>query len=172
MIDTLRLAITWACNYRCSYCCNNAPLNYRDRFRPVRLHEIDWSRYKTVCITGGEPFLVNLISIARLRAIIPQGIQVVIYSNFSGSLFPYTQRQLRPVNYTLSYHPEHSGPLDNFLFRALIVAREPDVKVRINIPGPPQPAYAEAYPELEFKFYEPDGCLNDNEEFLYLTELP
>jgi organic radical activating enzyme len=174
MIDTLRLAVTWACNYRCSYCCNQAPVNMRSHFRPVRWHEIDFSRYQTVCITGGEPFLLSPQSLVNIRRLIPADKVVVIYSNFSAPHFNYQKvyQQLKPVRFTLSYHPEHAGPLDHFVFRALSLALEHQVPIRIAMPGPEQPAYAEAYPELEFKFYEQGNCQRPNEEYLYLTELP
>lgn len=174
MIDTLRLAVTWACNYQCSYCCNQAPLNYRSRFRPVRWHEIDWSLYETVCITGGEPFLLSPKSLVNIRRLIPADKLVVIYSNFSAPHFNYlyAYEQLKPVRFTLSYHPEHAGPINLFVFRALCLANEQQVPIRINIAGTELPAYADAYPELEFKFFAEGDCERSNEDYLYLTELP
>lgn len=57
MIDTLRLVVGWDCNLKCGYCCNNIQ-KFRKEFEPVRLEEVDWKKYKTVCITGGEPLLM------------------------------------------------------------------------------------------------------------------
>lgn len=56
-LRTLRLMITDKCNLTCAYCCNNMQ-EVRSRFVDKKLVDIDFSAYKAVCITGGEPLLV------------------------------------------------------------------------------------------------------------------
>jgi molybdenum cofactor biosynthesis enzyme MoaA len=60
-IDTIRLILTLDCNLKCSYCCNKLESVY-SRFVKKSIDEIDFSRYRNVCLTGGEPFLYKLRS--------------------------------------------------------------------------------------------------------------
>jgi organic radical activating enzyme len=77
--DTLRLIITLDCNLSCSYCCNNLP-EIKSRFVEKELPEIDFTQYKNICITGGEPFL-DKPRLYNLLLHIPRGINVFIYTN-------------------------------------------------------------------------------------------
>jgi organic radical activating enzyme len=56
MKDTARLIISTECNYSCSYCCNEIP-DIKSRFQKIWLKDVDFSKYKNVSLTGGEPFL-------------------------------------------------------------------------------------------------------------------
>lgn len=56
MIDTIRLILFLECNMRCSYCCNEQE-KFSSKFVKKRFDEIDFDKYKNICITGGEPFL-------------------------------------------------------------------------------------------------------------------
>lgn len=62
MKDTLRVLVGWDCNLQCSYCCNKIP-EVRAGVTPAKLEDLDFSKYKTVCISGGEP----LMHLARVR---------------------------------------------------------------------------------------------------------
>lgn len=44
------------CNMNCPYCCNKKE-EFNSQFNKKSFSEIDFSLYKNICITGGEPFL-------------------------------------------------------------------------------------------------------------------
>lgn len=79
MIDTLRLIITLKCNMSCVYCCNQQ-YQFNSQFRCRKFSEIDFDKYKNVCITGGEPFL-NKPLLYTLLDLIPKDKNVCIYTN-------------------------------------------------------------------------------------------
>lgn len=79
MIDTIRVLVSWACNRHCSYCCNEKP-EIRRQFRLVRLQDIDFSPYQTVCISGGEP-LLNLERVKDICDRLDYGQFAVLYTN-------------------------------------------------------------------------------------------
>jgi hypothetical protein len=55
-MDTVRLILFLDCNLSCSYCCNEQS-QFSSQFQEKYLNEIDWDKYKNICISGGEPFL-------------------------------------------------------------------------------------------------------------------
>ncbi len=55
-IDTLRLILFLDCNMHCSYCCNEQK-EFNSKFVKKKFEEIDYNKYKNVCLSGGEPFL-------------------------------------------------------------------------------------------------------------------
>ena len=52
---SLRILITEECNFNCAYCCNKMP-KVRRCFRYKKLNDINFRKYDSICITGGEPF--------------------------------------------------------------------------------------------------------------------
>ena len=63
----------------CSYCCNNIK-KIRSRFIEKTLSEIDFTKYKNVCITGGEPFLAKVLLYSVLFKI-PEFKNIYLYTN-------------------------------------------------------------------------------------------
>ena len=79
MKDTLRLILFLECNMSCSYCCNDNEINSK-QFVQKSFEEIDFTQYKNVCLTGGEPFLNrDMLYSSLLR--IPSDKNVYIYTN-------------------------------------------------------------------------------------------
>lgn len=80
LIDTLRVVIDWRCNLSCWYCCNEQD-SQRSQFGLTSLSVIDFSAYKNVCITGGEPFLFpdKIREVAALAH--AAGCYVIVYTN-------------------------------------------------------------------------------------------
>ena len=79
-IDTLRILVDWKCNLSCSYCCNEQP-QIREQIKPVSMKEINFTRYKVVCITGGEPLLFPLRVVAISQLARFSKAFVVLYTN-------------------------------------------------------------------------------------------
>lgn len=80
MIDTLRLILFTACNMHCPYCCNEIE-SVSKQFKKMKLADIDFSKYKNICLTGGEPFLDHKLLYGLLWAWIPTDKNVYIYTN-------------------------------------------------------------------------------------------
>lgn len=79
-IDTLRLVVTWQCNLACPYCCNRRQ-DVQSRVRVVSLGEIEWTRYSTVCITGGEPLLADPKLLKKVLRRAAWSGRTVLYTN-------------------------------------------------------------------------------------------
>jgi len=79
MKDTLRLILFLECNLKCSYCCNEN-INISKHFVKKKFEDIDFTKYKNVCITGGEPFLRKDILYSVLNKI-PTDKKIYIYTN-------------------------------------------------------------------------------------------
>lgn len=78
-IDTLRLIMTLDCNLNCPYCCNKQE-QFSSQFRKARFTDLDFTLYKNVCITGGEPFMHKLDLVSLIRRI-PRDKNLIIYTN-------------------------------------------------------------------------------------------
>lgn len=80
MIDTMHLYITGLCDHKCPLCCNN--FYDMDKIPVATVEEL--SQVTTVCITGGEPFLVlkdsNHLQM-RLRKQFPNIEHLYIYTS-------------------------------------------------------------------------------------------
>jgi len=79
MKDTLRLLITLKCNFNCEYCCNEQE-EFNSQFCYKNFSEIDLNQYRTICITGGEPF-INRDLLYGILDEIPLNKRVYIYTN-------------------------------------------------------------------------------------------
>src|SRR3990167_2812299 len=79
MKDTIRIILFLECNMRCSYCCNEQE-QVNSQFTKLHFDEIDFSKYKNVCISGGEPFLNRDLLFNTLYKI-PAGKKIFIYTN-------------------------------------------------------------------------------------------
>lgn len=79
MKDTIRLILFTQCNMRCSYCCNEQE-QFNSQFHKMHFEEIDFSPYKNISITGGEPFLWRNILYDVLNSF-PSGKNIYLYTN-------------------------------------------------------------------------------------------
>ena len=79
MKDTARIVIDWRCNMECAYCCNKIP-RFRSQFKSVRLNDIEFSRYRVICISGGEPLLEPTLILAVCERV-PLMTTTVLYTN-------------------------------------------------------------------------------------------
>lgn len=79
MIDTIRIILFLDCNMHCSYCCNEQK-QFSRQFKKMKFEQIDFNKYKNVCITGGEPFLNKQLLYEVLEKI-PHDKNIFIYTN-------------------------------------------------------------------------------------------
>lgn len=79
MVDTIRLILFLDCNLACPYCCNRQEQFY-SKFQYKKFTDIDFSTYKNVCITGGEPFLRKGVLFTFLSKI-PKAKNIYLYTN-------------------------------------------------------------------------------------------
>lgn len=78
-IDTIRVILFLECNMKCSYCCNEQK-QFSNQFVELSFEEIDFRKYKNVCISGGEPFL-NRDVLFRTLLNIPFNKNIYLYTN-------------------------------------------------------------------------------------------
>jgi hypothetical protein len=163
VIDTLRVLVDWRCNLHCSYCCNEQPA-IRSQIKPTRLDDIDFSAYRVVCITGGEPLLRPDLVYAVCQRI-PRGVLRVLYSN-GILLTPPMARQLwgfgiNSINVGLHIESTFS----------VLIQRATASGWRGGIRFHAQDCHrwlADLYPDLEFRFWKMDDCDRPNEDRVVL----
>lgn len=81
-MDTAKIVISWNCNLKCSYCCNEMD-SVRNTFKPITMKEIANSNYKDYELTGGEVFMYPAFEylLNVLWDGIPKGRNVYVYTN-------------------------------------------------------------------------------------------
>lgn len=165
--DTLRVLVSWKCNLKCSYCCNDTLPEIRASIRPTTLESLDFSKYKVVCISGGEPLLfLNRVYETCIRA---RGRYIVLYTN------------------GLLMTPRIAGDLAIWGVNAINVGlHEPKTfhtlirKVWNSVQGLPMSVrfhvedthtdLAIQHRGLNFRFWHKDDCERDNEDRVVLEE--
>jgi len=165
MVDTVRVLVSWQCNMKCPYCCNDTLPEVRAGIRPARLEDLDAARYKVVCISGGEPlmFMSKVRDACRWAA----GRYIVLYTN-GLLLTPETAVMLvswgvRAINVGL-HNPTTFGPL---IARARAAFAGLPVSVRFHVENT-HTYLAGAYPGLAFRFWQRDDCARANEDRVIL----
>lgn len=168
MIDTIRIVVDWRCNLSCDYCCNEKE-RFRRQFKTVSIREIDWSRYRTVCISGGEPLLFPQKIEALCRAV-PPGKFVVVYTN-AFHLSPALAECLdlwgvRAL--TVGLHiPETFGSIITRTSEALAGR---NITARFNVHEAYRERIGAFYPGISFRFWAMDDCDRGNEERVVLAD--
>lgn len=169
--DTARVLVGWNCNLSCPYCCNRIP-EVRERIRVVGLDEIEWKKYRCVCITGGEPMLygnrvIQICERAR-RAQVPL---VVLYTNGLMMRSAYA-RELEALGVgAVNVGLHHSDPQTLMLAiaRVLVSTLETHLKVRFQL-WEGAKDLARPWPGLDVRFWRMDDCERPNEDLFALEE--
>jgi len=164
--DTIRVLVDWKCNLRCSYCCNEQE-RFRSQFSTVSLSSIDFSRYKTTCISGGESlmFMNRVVTVAE-RARAAESF-VVLYTN--GILLTPTIADVlmmcgvQAVNVGLHY-----SAMFPVLIPRITKALE-DTGISLRFQANEQYAnLQEEHPGQTFRLWKMDDCDRENEERVVL----
>lgn len=164
-MDTLRVLVTWKCNLKCHYCCNEIP-EIRAEIEEVDLFDLEVSKYKFICITGGEPLLrPEKIDAICKRTTADQ--TVILYTNgFMLGVVPVNPR-IQYINVGLHRSPEASAILIKEIL-SLGLAQ----KIRFHAQDIHRDKYTELFPkgDVEFKFWHLNDCELSNEKRVVLKE--
>jgi molybdenum cofactor biosynthesis enzyme MoaA len=168
MVDTVRFLLTWKCNLSCDYCCNEIP-EVRKGISPMTMKEyqsFDFSKYKNICISGGEPFL-NEGKLYYTISKIPDSANIYIYTN--GILM--TEKQL----YTLKYLHSNLKGINIGLhepqtFDKLITKWKHDELIRFHVEDIYKEKIRKRYPDVKFKFWHRNDCEMVNEDIFILED--
>ena len=165
MIDTLRVLVDWKCNLKCSYCCNEQE-RFRKDIKPVRLDDIDFAKYKTVCISGGEPLLFP----DRIYAVcqrVPREALIVLYTNgllltpsMAGRLWGF---RIYTINVGL-----HIPSTFDAIIRKAVGSCHSQTDLRFHAQDC-HSYLADLYPDQKFRFWKMDDCDRENEERVVLV---
>ena len=168
MKDTLRILVDWKCNLKCAYCCNEQE-HSRLQFTSTNLYTIDFSKYSTICISGGEP-LMFLRRVAEICRRVRDNQMVVLYSNgilmskVIAHMLP--QMGIRAVNIGLHF----PNSFNRIITNVLKCTEGTNLSVRFHVWENYKNMNLEAkFPEAKFKYWTMDECDRDNEERVIMT---
>lgn len=167
MKDTIRVLVSWECNMRCSYCCNKLP-EVRSQIKPAHLEGIDFARYQTVCITGGEPLLYP----TRVRDVcqrVPIGKLIVLYTNGIRLTGPTCQALASWGVSAINVGLHLPATFDWLIDRVRTATAGLGLNVRFHVQDVHRDLAAR-FPTAEFRFWKMDDCGRENEDRVVLTE--
>lgn len=168
MKNTLRVLVSWKCNLKCSYCCNEQA-RFRKDIRPVTMDEIEWGEYNVYCISGGEPLLTPLKLYDVLERC-DKSKMIVLYTNglLLNSLYA-TCLESKGVN-AINVGLHNPKQFDSIIAQVLFATKETKLSVRFHA----QDIYAEElkvkFPGVNFRFWKMDDCDRDNEDRVVLVD--
>lgn len=167
-IDTLRLLVSWKCNLKCSYCCNEIP-RFRQQFRSATLNSLDFNKYSTVCVSGGEPILHIPLLLTVLKSI-PTGKTVVLYAN--GILLTLNIAHalqtfgVQYANIGLHYPKSFDKPIG----KILEIGKHTTISYRFHAQDVYREELMKKWPQANFRFWTMDDCDRGNEDRVILVE--
>ena len=177
MKDTLRVLVGWDCNLYCSYCCNLIP-EIRKNIIPTRLQDVEWDKYQTFCISGGEP-LMDMKMVRNICKHIPEGRLIVLYTNGTLLTRPIAKSlvnlKVRALNVGL--HRDAFNGMRYLIsgFAELIESTLDSTQdLPLNVRFCVQNIYEEAwnlskcFPYTKFRFWKMNDCTRDNEDRIIL----
>ena len=168
IIDTLRALVDWKCNLSCSYCCNEIA-RFREQIKSVAFTDIDWQKYPTVCISGGEPLLFP-DRIARVCRAAPNAFKI-LYTNGTllnqGAIQHLRFWQVNAINVGL-----HEPKSFNILIeRIRKLAIESPIDVRFHMRDIYRPMAEKWIPlGVQFRYWKMNDCDRANEDRVVITD--
>lgn len=168
MKDTLRVLVSWRCNLKCSYCCNE-----QERFRkdiiPVSIDDINWGNYNVYCISGGEP-LLNPVLVYRVLERCDKSKMIVLYTNglLLNSLYAtaFAAHGLKAINVGLHYPKQFASIIE----QVTEATKETKLSVRFHAQDIYQERLTKKFPLTSFRFWKMNDCDRVNEERVVLKE--
>lgn len=165
--DTLRVLVSWECNLRCSYCCNNQE-RFRKDIHPKTLDEIAWGDYSVFCITGGEP-LLNLPKLQQVLSRCDQSKMIVLYTNgllLDAETAKFLQNNgVKAINVGLHLF----NSFDFIIQRVLKATAGTGLSVRFHAQDIHQKNLEQRFPGVIFRFWKMDDCDRGNEDRVILA---
>ena len=167
MIDTLRILVSWKCNLKCSYCCNEQE-QFRKDIHSVKLNDVPWHQYDIFCLSGGEP-LLNWPKVKEVCARIPKGAKIILYTN--GILL---QAGITHECRDLGISAINVGLHNPTTFKNLIKWIPTDIMgLPLSIRFHAQDIYADwltaEFPNVSFRFWKMNDCARNNEDRIVLS---
>ena len=168
MKDTLRILVSWKCNLKCTYCCNEQE-QFRKDIIPTAIEDIKWGEYNTFCVTGGEP-LLNLSIVSRGLDRIPPGKMVVLYTN--GILLNKTIAQylrcsgVKAINVGLYNKDSFQNLINNVLRDTAGLG----LSVRFHAQDIYKEDLEKRFSGVSFRFWTMNDCDRENEDRIILSE--
>lgn len=168
MKDTLRILVSWKCNLRCPYCCNEQP-RFRNEITPTTFEDVNWGGYENFCITGGEP-LLNMDLVEKVCAKIPKGKLTILYTNgllFNRPIAALLQAWgIQCVNVGLHAEPTFAGIID----KVIDAARGTRLSIRFHANEIYRERLEKEFPYATFRFWKMDDCDRGNEDRIVLKD--
>lgn len=163
--DTLRVLVSWKCNLSCSYCCNDTLPEIRAAIKPTSLDTLDFTPYKVVCVSGGEP----LLFLDRVRSVCERskGKFIVLYTNGT-KMTPQIAGDLAAWGVNAVNCGLHQPKTFNTVIRKVYDSfRGLQVSLRFHLEDT-YTEVAQQHPGLSFRFWHRDDCERDNEDRVVL----
>lgn len=155
----------------CKYCCNNIP-EINKRFEYRKWEEIEWRKYHTVCITGGEPLL---FSKKDLNAMVVD-LKHNVTRGVSKKLYLYTNGLLLSKHNGLSYKLDginigihYKNQLKEILTEYKDLFNHP---IRFDVEDKYREEYLPNIPDNMVSVWSRNDCFNsiDIEDWIMLTK--
>lgn len=167
MIDTLRVLVSWTCNLKCSYCCNEQE-RFRKDIHPTTLDAINWNAYKVFCISGGEP-LMFMPKIREVCNRIPADTLKILYTNgiFLGARVAdiLVELGIQAVNVGLHEPKSYRRIIEN----VTKATAGKELSVRFHAQDIHMDWLTTEFPDVSFRFWKMNDCDRDNEHRVVLS---
>lgn len=165
-IDTLRILVSWACNLKCTYCCNEQE-RFRKDIKPTTLDAIKWNDYKVFCVSGGEP-LLNMAKVEAVVSRIPKGALIVLYTNgiLLNALNATKLRDMGVKGINVGLHAP--ATFGNLIRRISQDTFGIGLHVRFHAQDIHKEWLEREFPFATFRFWKMDDCDRTNEERVVL----
>ena len=166
-VDTARILVSWECNLKCLYCCNEQE-RFRTGIAPISIDNIQWNNYRNFCISGGEP-LLHKDKVWEVCRRIPAGSTVILYTN--GILVnreTVAQCEQAGIQYfNIGLHYELS--FDRLIESVTTAVRGSGIKARFHAQDVFSEKLQQKFPGTSFRFWKMDDCERNNEHRFVLT---
>ena len=165
--DTIRILVSWKCNLKCDYCCNEQE-RFRKDILPVKLDAIDFSNYENVCISGGEPLLHLERVVEVMQA--AKGKFQILYTNgllLNNDIVKVLEEGgVKAVNIGLHYPSSFSRIIN----KAGESFNESSISVRFHVWEKYRHMVLEKEigPRFGIKYWQMDDCERENEDRVVL----
>jgi molybdenum cofactor biosynthesis enzyme MoaA len=168
MKDTVRIIMFLGCNFKCEYCCNEKS-KFNEQFEEKSFAEIDFNNYKTVCLTGGEPFFHKDWLYSILGKIPPEK-PIFLYTN--GVLIDLEDILRIAGNYNIQginiglhgvNQPKFILPELDSVFSVRYQAQDINREKLLSM-------YPDRITEKNSKFWKMYDCFRSNEDWILLTD--
>lgn len=153
----------------CGYCCNEQPELMKD-FKTVNLREIDFSKYKTICVSGGEPLaLKNEYYLLKTLNTIPEEKLIVLNTNgtrLDSKMFDILALyNINAINVGLHISQMFLQMIETINWAQKMSIYGSDIKLRYNLRDVYRKNNLEnEFPDTEFHYWTLNQCERDNED--------